>query len=246
VVEEETARAVKEQRAARRRMLLGTLGILMILAIGGMGVAIWQWLDAEEARANAEKARTLAEEQRRLALEAAQSARQTAQAALQTYDTLKQGSSAAAPAAAQQLQQLQYRAQTELAVSNRMGAAASAQAPGVPSSTSAPLTPRAYIQVRSQLEAERAKQTLIPQLRNAGFTVPAPQILTTGPSSTEVRYFRPQENEGAERIVATMREAGIPNVQAKYVGGYENSQRIRQNHFEVWLAPAGSPETTSR
>ena len=239
VVEEETARALKEQRAARRRILLGTLAILLILAIGGMGVAIWQWLDAEGARA-------LAEQRYKLALEAAQSAQQTAQAALQTYDTLKQGSSAAAPAAAQQLQQLQYRAQTELAVSNRIGAAVNATATAVQSATPAPSTARAYLQVRSQLEAERAKQTLIPQLRNAGFTVPAPQVLTTGPSLTEVRYFRPQEKEGAERLVSTLREAGIPNVQVKYVGGYENSQRIRQNHFEVWLAPASVPEPSLR
>lgn len=239
VVEEETARALKEQRAARRRILLGTLAILLILAIGGMGVAIWQWLDAEGARA-------LAEQRYKLALEAAQSAQQTAQAALQTYDTLKQESSAAAPAAAQQLQQLQYRAQTELAVSNRIGAAVNATATAVQSATPAPSTARAYLQVRSQLEAERAKQTLIPQLRNAGFTVPAPQVLTTGPSLTEVRYFRPQEKEGAERLVSTLREAGIPNVQVKYVGGYENSQRIRQNHFEVWLAPASVPEPSLR
>jgi hypothetical protein len=221
VVEEETARALKEQRAARRRILLGTLALLLILAIGGMGVAIWQWLDAEGARA-------LAEQRYKLALEAAQSAQQTAQAALQTYDTLKQGSSAAAPAAAQQLQ---YRAQTELAVSNRIGAAVNATATAVQSATPAPSTARAYLQVRSQLEAERAKQTLIPQLRRAGFTVPAPQVLTTGPSSTEVRYFRPKEKEGAERLVSTLREAGIPNVQIKYVDGYEDSQRIRQNPF---------------
>jgi Tfp pilus assembly protein PilX len=239
VVEEETARALKEQRAARRRMLVGTLAILLTLAIGGMGVAIWQWLAAEEARA-------LAERDRQLALEAAQSAQRTAEAALQTYDTLKYGSSAAAPAAARQLQELQYRAQTELAVSSRIGTAANAAAAPVQSAAPAPLTARAYIQVRSAPEAERAKQTLIPQLRKAGFAVPAPEVLATGPSSTEVRYFRPEEKAGAERIVSTLRQAGIANVQAKYVGGYETSQRIRQNHYEIWLAPAISPEIPSR
>ena len=246
VVEEETARALKEQRAARRRILVGTLAILLILTIGGMGVAIWQWNIAT-------KALTLAQErlvevhranvvaQRRL--ESAQAAQQAVLAALKANDRLKQANPAATAAAAQEVQQLQYEAQTELAVSNRIGAAANAP---VQSATPAPLTPRAYIQVRSEIEAERAKRTLIPQLRNAGFTVPAPEVLATGPSSTEVRYFRPQEKGGAERLVATLHEAGIPNVQVKYVKGFENSQRIRQNHFEVWLVPASSPETTSR
>jgi cytoskeletal protein RodZ len=249
VVEEETARALQKQRAARRRRVVVMLAMLLVLAVGGMGVAIWQWSIATGALNLAEqrldevnKARELA--QRRL--ESVQAAQQAAEAALKAYDTLKRASPASTPAAAQEVQQLQYQAQTELAVSNRIGAAANAPATPVQSATPAPLAPRAYIQVRSQSDAERAKQTLIPQLRKAGFTVPAPEVLATGPSLTEVRYFRPQEKDGAERIVSTLREAGIPNAQVKYVGGYENSQRIRQNHFEVWLAPANSPETPSR
>ncbi|HEY7556365.1 MAG TPA: hypothetical protein VIH18_16305 [Candidatus Binatia bacterium] len=252
VVEEETARALQEQRAARRRRVVGMLTMLLVVAVGGMGVAIWQWSIATDALNLAQqrldevnKARELA--QRRL--ESAEAAQQAAEAALKAYDTLKRASPADTPAAAQEVQQLQYRAQTELAVSNRIGAAANAPAPPVQSAQSAapaPLTPRTYVQVRSQLEAERANQYLIPQLRKAGFTVPAPEVLATGPSLTEVRYFRPLEKEGAERIVSTLREAGIPNAQVKFVRGYENSQRIRQNHFEVWLAPGNIPETPSR
>ena len=91
--------------------------------------------------------------------------------------------------------------------------------------------------MRSEQEAERAKLALIPQLQKAGFIVPTPEVLQTGPRWTEVRYFRSEEAGGAEQIVRILRDAQIPNVQAKYVAGYENSQRIRRNHFEVWLAP---------
>lgn len=246
LVQAEAERAFREQRAARRRQLVALLAMLLVLAVGGLGVAIWQRAQATRALQEARVANALAN-QRLLELreeqEVAERQRQSAEAAQEAAGTalqaLERASQSPTPAMAQEVQQLQYRAQSELAVSNRIGAAVTGPATVDSAATSPALTPRVYVQVRSQREAERARRTLSPMLERAGFVVPSPEILPTGPSSTEVRYFRPQEREGAEKIVRLLRQAGIPNAQVKYVAGYEASKRIRQNHYELWLAPGG-------
>jgi hypothetical protein len=234
LVEEEAARAFKEQQAARRRVLVGMLAILLLLALGGLSAAVWKWRVATAALDETRRARLETQKQ----LESAQAAQRAAETALKAIDAFSYASREGKSGAAQEVQQLQYRAQSDLAASNRIASATVSSSPAPAGSVPAPVqTPRAYIQVRSEQEAERAKLALIPQLQKAGFIVPTPEVLQTGPRWTEVRYFRPEEAAGAEQIVRILRDTEIPNVQAKYVAGYENSQRIRRNHFEVWLAP---------
>lgn len=122
------------------------------------------------------------------------------------------------------------RAQTDLQTELRV-ATTPVTAPG------SDLKPRVYIQVRSQTEAARALALGGP-LNQAGFTVPKPEVIDTGPSGTEIRYFRADERQGAEKIAQLVQKAGFGNVRVQYVSGFEDSKRIRQNHFELWLAPA--------
>jgi hypothetical protein len=113
----------------------------------------------------------------------------------------------------------------------------SAVASPSPAPASAPRQPGVYIQVRSRADAEDIGGRLVTELKGAGFLVPKIEVLRTGPSSTDVRFFRPGEREGAEKIAQVVRNAGIRDVEVRYIRGYENSERTFYV-FEIWLAPA--------
>jgi PASTA domain len=129
------------------------------------------------------------------------------------------------------------RIESQLATAGRVDTSV-APSPGTGSSApTRPPAPRVYVQVRSQADAGDVTTGLIPRLQKAGFVVPKPEVLSTGPTSPEVRFFRSDEREDAGRIAQILQQAGIPDAQVRYVAGYEKSDRIRQKHFEVWLAP---------
>jgi hypothetical protein len=97
------------------------------------------------------------------------------------------------------------------------------------------LKPRLYIQVRSG-EARDAVRDLAAKLRAAGIEVPATQVLDTGPSANELRYFRQSESARVMQLLTDI-EAAIGKTRPEYVAGFEDSTRIRRNHFELWVAP---------
>ena len=229
LVEQETARVFQEQRAARRRQLTAALGVLLVLALGGLGVAIWQWRVAERERAALKQQ-----------IERSEGLERAGTLALQAYEQLKQKTppeAASTGAYSSQASELQYSAQTELAASNRIGSYGSKEDPGaiVPTQTS---SRRVYVQVRSDDQADRVRKRLLPLLRRAGFVTARPEVLAVGPATTEVRYFRTTEQDGAKDVVKVLQDTGLSNIQVRYVQGFEDSKRIRANHFEVWIAPA--------
>ncbi|MDD5322616.1 MAG: hypothetical protein PHD43_18780 [Methylococcales bacterium] len=95
---------------------------------------------------------------------------------------------------------------------------------------------RIYLQIRNngQRDAARKIQEL---LRNNHFIVPGIETLPSGPSATEVRYFRNNEAEQSQKIADLLLQQKIPGVTAKYIAGFENSKSIRLGHFEIWFAP---------
>jgi hypothetical protein len=107
------------------------------------------------------------------------------------------------------------------------------------------LAPRVYIQVRRQAELARVRE-LTGALQKAGFVVPRPEVLDTGPTATEVRYFRAAERDAAAEILRTLQQAGERSARMLYVTGFEDSTRIRPKHFEIWLAPADVLRTLVR
>ena len=97
-------------------------------------------------------------------------------------------------------------------------------------------TNRINLQIRdhSQLVAAKAIQEM---LRNNYFIVPLIETLPNGPSATEVRYFRNNEAEQAQKIADLLLQQKIPGVTTKYIAGFENSKSIPKGQFEVWFAP---------
>jgi adenylylsulfate kinase-like enzyme len=97
-------------------------------------------------------------------------------------------------------------------------------------------TPRLYIQVRTQAEAD-AVRALEDPLRREGVRVPPTQVLNTGPSRSELRYFRKGELPTATRILELLQNTEAADTRLTYVSGFEKSERIRENHFELWFVP---------
>jgi hypothetical protein len=55
------------------------------------------------------------------------------------------------------------------------------------------------------------------------------------PRRSELRFFRQTEAEQAQHGLALLKRAGLA-VALTYVPGYEDSNKIRPRHFELWLA----------
>jgi hypothetical protein len=148
----------------------------------------------------------------------------------------------AARAAAEGSESELRRVQSALVVQGSERSTAPSPAPSLPSPgvrSSVAVRPRVYIQVRSRAEAAKL-DALRRALVQAGFDVPREQVLDTGPSANELRYFRTGDRAEAEKAVQAARQAGVPSVRLSYVPGFEDSKSIRDNHLELWLAPAGA------
>lgn len=256
LLDEQATRALREQRAARRRLLTSVMAVLLVLAAGGMAIAVWQWqrhravsadlvralAKAEAARSDAEQSRLLAE--RRLAQ--TQAAADAADAALKAVDANAAGSRVEG-------RRLQEVAQSALAASSRIGRAPAVRGIGdappgpgqtpvttAPAPVPAPSAPArmVYIQVRSESDLMDAVNYVVPQLRKAGFIVPPPEILQTGPKDTEVRFFRPEDQVSAEQIAEILRRglsqggASLAGI-IKQVSGY--APKVGEPHIEIWF-----------
>jgi hypothetical protein len=208
---EEQARAEEQSRVAGRlRRLARTLLVVSLLAVGVAVFAVWQARRAETARQDEERQRTVAQE----ALAAAEAALAAA----------PEQSTATGVAA-----ELLGKAQTEYAAAQRPKQAA----PKVTSS----LPTRIYIQIQDAQQRTRAEQ-IEKALEAQKFIVPGIERLKTGPrTGAEVRYFRTEEKDEADRIVNVLQDLQVQGAQAKYIPGYEGSTKIRPKHYEIWFAP---------
>ncbi|HUL12940.1 MAG TPA: hypothetical protein VLU73_12335 [Methylococcaceae bacterium] len=93
-----------------------------------------------------------------------------------------------------------------------------------------------YIQIRNDGQSNRAEE-IRAVLKKSGFVVPGIETLTTGPTTTEVRYFRKADEGQATRIADLLKDKKVPNVVTKYIGRFEGSNRIRPGQVEIWFAP---------
>ena len=80
-----------------------------------------------------------------------------------------------------------------------------------------------YLQIRTDKQRNAALK-IQEILKINHFIVPGIETLTIGPAATEVRYFRENEAEQAQKIADLLRQQKIPGVSVKYIAGFENSQ----------------------
>jgi hypothetical protein len=97
--------------------------------------------------------------------------------------------------------------------------------------------PRVYLHIQDEDQRARAQQ-IEKALEAKKFVVPGIQRLRTGPTTgAQVRFFREDERNGANQIVGILRDSQVRGAEAKYIPGYEQSTKIRPNHYEIWFAP---------
>ena len=130
------------------------------------------------------------------------------------------------------------RVQSALVQRNQPVATAFPQ-PGVPTK------PRIYIQVRAREEIQRVAAVKSALARN-GFEVLKEQVLDTGPTVSELRYFRADARPFAEQAIDIMRTAGMGGIRLKQVRGVDDAAGTARSHLELWLAPAGALQALVR
>lgn len=234
----EQARADDALRASRRlRQLTVALAVVAGLALAAAGLAWNQRLRAEAATA-------LAETATRKEREATVEAEYRADAATQALNAYKKALEAADKAKAAATMALnktsagQVQAAALLSDANRSYQSATQDARQL---QDCPGGRRIYPHV-GQDGDKALVQGLAPALRAAGFIVPPVQVVAPErmPAATVVRYFRKDEQDGAVAAAAALQRAGLVDVPARFVAGYENSTNIRPCHYELWLVvPAG-------
>lgn len=133
----------------------------------------------------------------------------------------------------------------------RLAASASASENGSASpdelSTSAEtLEPRIYIHYDSESQSDAAND-LRRLLLDAGFEAPLVSDPAQAPSRPQLRYFRRGESDMAQLIADQIAVSGVGGVQFEpvYFEGYEESEDIRENHFEIWFPTAYAPTPRS-
>lgn len=104
-----------------------------------------------------------------------------------------------------------------------------------PSTAFRAATPRIYIHIREEGQRPGARQ--VAEFLAGTWTVPGIERLDVGPASTELRYFRRQEQAEAEEIGRAIRSRGVP-VEVRYVPGFETSSRVRLRTYELWFSPS--------
>lgn len=92
-----------------------------------------------------------------------------------------------------------------------------------------------YIQIQDNDHLAKSKE-IQSALIAKGYKVPEIEILSTGPSDTEVRYFNIQTVEQAEQIAALLRSAGAYDAGTKYIPASDHAGHIARRQFEIWFS----------
>lgn len=96
----------------------------------------------------------------------------------------------------------------------------------------ASIKPRIYIHTsdnKFKLDMERLSDSL----RAEDYIIPAIDVVKATAKSPELRYFKNAELEKAKELLNIIHKLGY-QIELKYMSGSENSNKIRQYHFEIW------------
>jgi Novel STAND NTPase 1 len=114
-----------------------------------------------------------------------------------------------------------------------------APAPSLPTGAAGPppanqIRPRVYVQIRDEKQRDQADRAA-KALRDAKFIVPGIDVVSLGPSVTELRYLQADEEAEAKRAVGVLKGVGIDST-LRFVQLKVRS-KARPFHYELWLAP---------
>ena len=100
---------------------------------------------------------------------------------------------------------------------------------------------RVFMQIVTSDDRAHA-DTVGARLAAAGFLMLGVEHVTRAPRlrTTEVRYYRKDDEAGAQQLLLALRAAGEPDAVLLYLG-LENNPRVRRRQYEIWFA-AGAGE----
>lgn len=83
------------------------------------------------------------------------------------------------------------------------------------------------------------------RLIEAGFHMLGVEYKRSAPRlrTTELRYYRKDDEPDAQRLLQTLRAAGEPNAVLLYLG-LENNPRLRRRQYEIWFAAGAGQRVT--
>ncbi len=101
--------------------------------------------------------------------------------------------------------------------------------------------PQLWIHVRSDAQKREVAQKLdwFKTLQVAGRKVEVEpiQVVSTGPSQSQLRFFKEADQERAQALLAELRKA-VPTLALQDLSSqYRQATWIDSGHFELWLAP---------
>jgi hypothetical protein len=236
----ERERAERIAIEARRRLWVGSaIGALLLVALGSSLFLLVQRQRTEKAEAERASAvaalQTQQAEERAREADALQRATQTQLAEAQkerdrhaevlgkAAEALRQGGPGAAGRALQILQQ----ASGQLAQASQQYRVEAEQCPA---------GRRLYPQVGERSDLDLVDR-LAPALRRDGWIVLRTEVVEARrmPRRTELRYFRRAEARIAAEAAASLTKSGLSALTPVYVPNYEESDKLRPCHFELWL-----------
>lgn len=112
-------------------------------------------------------------------------------------------------------------------------------------STAVRLPPaRVFMQVVTSDDRAHA-DTVGARLAAAGFLMLGVEYVTRAPRlrTTEVRYYRKDDEPGAQQLLQALRAAGEPDAVLLYLG-LENNPRVRRRQYEIWFAAGAGQRVT--
>ena len=220
------------QTAARlrrgRRWLVGLL-------VGSMLMSAFAAFQTVQEKASARLAQTEAQSARAYAQSAEVSAQRVTQALEASKEALESAVDArraAQAALAARSELARSQAKQQLVEANDKIRMAQAGITNV--QKACPVGRRLYLHIAQESDRDAAR-ALVPLLETEGFIVPSIDVKQT-PQTSDVRYFRPDEEAVALSAARVLQAAGVRKIKPKFLPGYEQSTSIRPCHYEAWIA----------
>ncbi|MDP9171141.1 MAG: hypothetical protein M3N54_11030 [Acidobacteriota bacterium] len=96
---------------------------------------------------------------------------------------------------------------------------------------------RLYLQIRTESDRSVAQQVQR-LLAGSNLTVPGIELVNTGPSTSEIRYYHASDQPEAVELARKLTAAGIPTV-PKDSSAFAKTlnSRVPEKQIELWLAP---------
>jgi hypothetical protein len=105
-----------------------------------------------------------------------------------------------------------------------------------------PQSPRVYLQILNNNQRDQAK-VIMGRLKGNGFNVQGIELVRaqiSGLKQTQVRYFRPEHSDKAQKIVTLLNQSGVHDATAILI-----NINVAQSQIEVWFSADALPAATA-